>query len=129
LKRLKRYYRGRKRIERKAMKDKIEETKNIIKKEIVNIITEFGLELDKIILFGSRARGDFNVLSDWDILIILKSEVSFDVEMKLSKKIRERLAENLIPCDILIRTPKDIERLKNYVHSVTKTALKEGVIL
>jgi hypothetical protein len=39
------------------------------------------------------------------------------------------LAKRLIPCDILIRTPKDIEKLKNYVHSITKIALKEGVIL
>jgi len=33
---------------------------------------KYGIEIDKIILFGSRARGDYREDSDWDILIVTK---------------------------------------------------------
>ncbi|MBO4875501.1 MAG: nucleotidyltransferase domain-containing protein [Bacteroidales bacterium] len=32
----------------------------------------------KLILFGSRARGDFNEDSDWDLLVLLKEKNSFN---------------------------------------------------
>lgn len=32
----------------------------------------------KLILFGSRARGDFNEDSDWDLLVLLKEKKSFN---------------------------------------------------
>ena len=32
----------------------------------------------KLILFGSRARGDYNDFSDWDLLILLKEKNSFN---------------------------------------------------
>ena len=32
----------------------------------------------------------------------------------------------LIPCDVLVRTPAQVEKFKQYVHSATKNALKEG---
>uniref|UniRef100_A0A7C4NTJ7 Nucleotidyltransferase domain-containing protein n=1 Tax=Thermodesulfobacterium geofontis TaxID=1295609 RepID=A0A7C4NTJ7_9BACT len=31
-----------------------------------------GIEIDKLILFGSRARGDYKKYSDWDLLIVTK---------------------------------------------------------
>ncbi|WP_369017679.1 nucleotidyltransferase domain-containing protein [Thermatribacter velox] len=101
----------------------------IIKRIIVEVLTEFGVEADKIILFGSRARGNFDEKSDWDILVILKKEVSQKVEQEIFKRITVRLSEMLIPCDILIRTPQQVKRFEGYVHSVTKTALREGKVL
>ena len=32
----------------------------------------------KLILFGSRARGDFNEDSDWDLLVLLREKRSFN---------------------------------------------------
>jgi predicted nucleotidyltransferase len=38
----------------------------------------------EIYLFGSRARGDFNSESDWDILIVSpQKKITFDNEIKL----------------------------------------------
>jgi len=113
----------------KVMKDKIEETKNIIKKEIVNIITEFGLELDKIILFGSRARGDFTKYSDWDFLIVVKNSIDISEKRKLAKAIRERLAEELIDVDIIVKTTEELDYYKDFIGTVTREALKEGIIV
>jgi len=47
---------------------KITEIKHIILKEL----NEKGGSNARIILFGSRAKGDFKKGSDWDFLIILK---------------------------------------------------------
>jgi len=41
----------------------------------------------------------------------------------------KELAKYFIPCDILIRSPEEIRKFKSWVHSVTKTALKEGIAL
>ena len=37
----------------------------------------------KIILFGSRARGDFQEYSDWDILILLKGNITEDQKINI----------------------------------------------
>ena len=44
----------------------------------------------EIILYGSRARKDFNKVSDWDLLVLLNtSNLSFDLETKLMDDIYE----------------------------------------
>jgi len=47
--------------------------KNILR-EIKRIVKEKD-STAKIYLYGSRSRGDFNKVSDWDILILLKREI------------------------------------------------------
>jgi predicted nucleotidyltransferase len=42
----------------------------------------------EIFLFGSRARGDFNIDSDWDFLVLTPNEkITFDYEMQLREPI------------------------------------------
>jgi len=43
----------------------------------------------KIILFGSRCRGDNNVLSDWDILIIVNENLEESNKIELHNRIYE----------------------------------------
>ncbi len=54
----------------------MQETLKLIKETILNIAKKYNIEIDKIILFGSRARGDFKEDSDWDILIVIKNKVN-----------------------------------------------------
>jgi predicted nucleotidyltransferase len=54
-----------------------------ILKEIKKVVLEVDSEA-KVILFGSRARGDFNDESDWDVLILVdKEETDFTFKRKL----------------------------------------------
>jgi len=53
------------------------------KGKILNLIRENISQLDpqaEIILYGSRARGDERVDSDWDILILIDDEATFERE-------------------------------------------------
>jgi len=104
-------------------------TKKLIKKIITETVKECGFSLENIILFGSRARGDFDEESDWDVLIIIKEDISRNEKLKLFSKISKKLARHFIPCDLLIRSVKEVEKFKTYFHSVTKTALEEGIVL
>ena len=71
----------------------------------------------KIILFGSYARGNPNVNSDLDIMIILdNNKVSRTYEERLSKKvlIRSLILEinRKIPVDILVYSKKELNIIK-----------------
>lgn len=61
--------------------------------EILNEIKQAVLEVDpgaEVVLFGSRARGDFHDESDWDVLVLVDKDEK-DYEFK--RKIRNALFE------------------------------------
>jgi len=105
-----------------------EEVLKKIKGTILSTAEKYGIEIDKVILFGSRARRDFTEESDWDILIVTKSEnknlYKFlkDVKINLSIKMR-------VPNDIIIITKKYYEEKKHDVGSIGYYAAVEGKVL
>jgi uncharacterized protein len=101
--------------------------KEKIKKIISQVFEEKGIKVERIILFGSRARGDFRENSDWDLLIIVSNELDLEDKRKISKEIRIKLAEICIPCDVLIKSASEIEYYSNFIGTTTREALKEGV--
>lgn len=70
-----------------ALRYLINQNKLIDNTEILKEIKKVVLEVDseaEIVLFGSRARGDFNDESDWDILILVdKEETDFSFKRKI----------------------------------------------
>lgn len=54
----------------------------------------------RIILFGSRARGDNNTSSDWDFLIL----TSKTVDSSIKRKIRSRLIDTELEAEEVIST-------------------------
>ena len=104
-------------------------TRDEIKRVISSILQSFNFPNAKIVLFGSRARNDYNQDSDWDFLIIVPQDLTRNEKHEISYQIRRILAKKHIQCDIIIRSESEIESLKKRVNSVTKTALEEGVFL
>jgi uncharacterized protein len=84
---------------------------------------------DKVILFGSRARGTYTDESDFDILLVLKRNTTLQRKIRLSTTLRKRFAENMIDADILVKDKKDINYLKDKTGSVVRNALIEGIEL
>jgi len=98
-----------------------------IKERVQEIFKEADVEVNRIILFGSRARGDWKRGSDWDLLIVVNKELARNEKMGLSHLIRKELAEEYIACDVVIKSEKEIEYYKDFFDTVTHEALKEGV--
>lgn len=81
---------------------------------------------EKIILFGSAARGEPNLDSDVDFLIIKKETPLYGVD-----RIRElsRIIDRNIPVDLLIYRPEEFEKRLQMGDPFLKSVLKEGKVL
>jgi len=103
------------------------EVKNLLRDKINSVMKRGGVEVSRIILFGSRARGDFEKQSDWDVIVVIKNNLSIKEKMFYSKKIRESLAQVRVDCDVIIKSEEEIEQYKEMIGSVVREALKEGI--
>ena len=94
--------------------------------EIKKVISFYLPEAD-IIMFGSRARGDNQLSSDYDFLIISKDTLDDQQRLHFQALIRKSLAEKFILADIIIHSRKGIEKKRNLPGHIVRSAMKEGV--
>lgn len=80
----------------------------------------------KIILFGSQARGHADHNSDYDLLVI---ENSSKPRYLRSLSYRHALKDLGISKDIVVWTPDEIAEWQNVSNAFITTALREGVML
>ena len=78
---------------------------------------------DRIILFGSAARGEMGPDSDVDILVV-KAHVEH--RRRLAQAIHRAMAGVEAAVDVIVATPRDLERYRHKVGSVIGPALREG---
>ena len=83
---------------------------------------------DKVLLFGSRARGDAGKRSDIDLLVISDREKHLP-RCKRGLDVRLQLADLKTPKDILFYTHADIERWQSVPQAFVNTVLREGEVL
>lgn len=88
-----------------------------------------GYTLEKIILFGSRARGDNDTDSDYDIYIVLKEILERNQKVKLMDLLLGKLAEEDICADIVIGNKESIKENENNSDSIVRHAIEEGHII
>lgn len=81
---------------------------------------------DKIILFGSRARGDYKKGSDYDICVIKKG---VELRRKLAQKIHRFLYGVGVPIDIIVETPERFEELKDSPFMIYREISKYGRVV
>jgi len=93
--------------------------------EIVRRIVEVARP-DRIILFGSAARGQMGKDSDLDLLVI-KSGVPH--RRKLAQQIRLRMFGVGVPMDIVVVSPEDIEAFKGKVGTIIGSVVQEGEVI
>jgi predicted nucleotidyltransferase len=80
----------------------------------------------RIILFGSYARGTPTADSDVDLLVVMPANGS---KRELAVTIYGLLAGMGLPKDVVVVTPDEVVRYGKVVGSVIRTALKEGKVL
>jgi predicted nucleotidyltransferase len=81
---------------------------------------------EKIILFGSHARGTAGPDSDADLLVVMRVPGS---RRKQAVAIDLALAGIPFPADVIVITPEDLERDGNRPGTVIHPALREGQVL
>lgn len=85
---------------------------------------------EKIILFGSRARGTAEESSDYDFLVIGSEPFGESgSRRKEIGKLGRALAKFGVPTDILLYSPGEIEQRRHWRNGVISDVLKEGRIL
>ena len=101
----------------------------MIQKEKISEIVEkiaFGYDPDKIILFGSYAAGNPNEDSDLDILVIKDSDLPRPQRVV---QVRKMIYGSMVPIDLIVYTPKEIEESKNNKFSFVYEVLNSGKTL
>jgi predicted nucleotidyltransferase len=81
---------------------------------------------EKIILFGSYARGDFTKDSDLDLLVILPGSVNQAEEMV---RLRMVLRDIPMPIDVIVYCRDEVERRRHLRGTMLYHALREGRVL
>lgn len=109
----------------KVLVRKIEQVNEAFIKEIVQRIVAV-TQPEKIILFGSYAYGRPAKISDVDILVIMKSDRP---RYKRAVPIYKELAGLLIPKDILVYTPQEVEEWADVPQSFITTIIRKGKVV
>ena len=105
----------------------MEQTKKLdpILQEIVSRLLEVG-EPQKIILFGSHARGEASDESDFDLLVI---ETSLAPRFRRAARYRRALKDFGHPKDVVVWTPDEVAEWQNVPNAFVTTAIREGIVL
>jgi predicted nucleotidyltransferase len=80
----------------------------------------------KVILFGSRATGHARPDSDYDVFVVMDTDLPME-----DRVLNARLAVRSVPVakDIFVFTPAEVERYSGWVSGVVREALKTGTVL
>lgn len=82
-------------------------------------------DIERIILFGSRARGDAEPDSDWDVLVITNSNLPFAERQANAMRC---LGRRNSAVDLLVYTPLEADRSSQFLGSPLYWAELEGQV-
>ena len=88
-----------------------------------------GFDPIRVMLFGSRARGDYTQYSDVDLLVVLDGPIDLRDKRETTIAMRSALGGLGVAKDIVVTTPDEIERRGDFAGNVLYYALREGVTL
>ncbi len=80
----------------------------------------------RIVLFGSRARGEAGKWSDVDLLVVLTEGAD---KRRATVEILRALADLPVSKDVIVTTPGEISRRGHIIGNVLRNALREGKVV
>ena len=105
-----------------------EEVLREIKRIVLEEVGKLGIKVEKVILFGSRARGEAREDSDWDILVVVGDRIDRRVRGELSTGVRVRLLDLLgVPVDVVIVSEEHWRRYHKTPGTILYPASREGI--
>ncbi len=101
-----------------------------IRRVVLEEAGKLGVRVEKIILFGSRARGEAREDSDYDILIVVEGSIDWRVRRRLSLGVRRRLYRILrSPLDILVYTSGEFRERSRIGVAFEGVVAREGIVI
>ena len=100
------------------------QTERLIKEMVQRIVERFNPE--KVILFGSYARGTAGPDSDVDLLIVMRLS---GAKRKMQLQIRSALHDIRLPKDVIVSDAAEFEWRKDVVGTIEWPAAHEGKVL
>lgn len=95
-----------------------------IREMVRRIVRQFAPE--RIILFGSHARGEAGPDSDVDLLVVMPVQ---GPKHRRQVEVRVALHDIRVPKDIIVTTPEDFAWRKDVVGTIEYPAVREGKVL
>ena len=92
--------------------------------EIVRRVVD-AVHPEKIILFGSRARGEDRPNRDVDLLVIAESS---EPRYRRSAPLYGVLSDILVPIDIMVYSPTEVHEWSGVRQAFVTTAIREGKV-
>ena len=84
------------------------------------------MQPERIVLFGSRARGTARPNSDFDLLVIKESD---EPRYRRAAPLYTRLADLPVEVQIMVYTPEEVAEWSGVSQAFISTALREGKVL
>lgn len=94
---------------------------------IAEEVERAGYRVLRVLLFGSRARGEARPDSDWDFFVIIDREPSREEKQAIATKLSLRFAELDFYADVIIQSEAVVQDRKQNTGFLTYYVLKEGV--
>jgi uncharacterized protein len=90
-----------------------------------------GYDPERIVVFGSHARGEAKAGSDVDLLVVKRTDAGqVDRIIAVSRLLREyRRAPYRLAFDILVQTPEELQALLAMGDSFTREVVREGRVV
>ena len=102
-----------------------------IKQIVFSALKDINMKVDEVILFGSRAREDLEIESDWDILVIIEGVLPSQNKKDVWYAIYKRLHDNFkgYSFDIIVKSKSEFEEEKDILNTISNEAELEGIRL
>ncbi len=96
---------------------------------IQSVLNRHFIQVEQILLFGSRARGDAHPKSDWDFYVLVNTPLSFPQRQRMITEIKRDLAKLRIPNDIILKSAEQFNRTKIYPGHLAHEVAREGILI
>jgi len=96
---------------------------------ITEEVEQAGYRVLRILLFGSRARGEARPYSEWDFFVIIDREIPREEKSSITTKVSLRFAELGLYADVILQSQETVEAHRDNTGFLAYYVLKEGVAI